>query len=75
MLYAVPQLVAPLWSIAMRLSLASVVLAWVAEYPNDYSGYVANRRVAIEGGYEAANDHVSEMGARRRGKPFWGTVT
>ena len=31
-------------------------LVWVAGYTNDYSGYVPSRRVAVEGGYEAAND-------------------
>jgi len=31
-------------------------MVWVAGYSNDYSGYVPSRRVAVEGGYEAAND-------------------
>ena len=35
---------------------------WVAGYSNDYSGYIPSRRVAVEGGYEAAE----RLHARRR---------
>jgi hypothetical protein len=43
-------------------------LVWVAGYSNDYSGYVPSRRVAIEGGYEAANDFTIDVEQRIVGK-------
>lgn len=36
-------------------------MVWVAGYSNDYSGYVPSRRVAVEGGYEAANDFTLDV--------------
>lgn len=39
-------------------------LVWVAGYSNDYSGYVPGRRVAVEGGYEAANDFTLDVEER-----------
>lgn len=39
-------------------------LVWVAGYSNDYSGYVPSRRVAVEGGYEAANDFTLDVEER-----------
>jgi hypothetical protein len=39
-------------------------LVWVAGYSNDYSGYVPSRRVAVEGGYEAANDFTLDIEER-----------
>ncbi len=41
---------------------------WVAGYSNDYSGYVPSRRVALEGGYEAANDFTTDVEDRIVGK-------
>lgn len=43
-------------------------LVWVAGYSNDYAGYVPSRRVAIEGGYEAANDFTLDVEDRIVGK-------
>lgn len=43
-------------------------LIWVAAYSNDYSGYVPSRRVAVEGGYEAANDFTIDVEDRIMGK-------
>lgn len=43
-------------------------LVWVAGYSNDYSGYVPSRRVAAEGGYEAANDFTLDVEERIVGK-------
>ena len=36
-------------------------MVWVAGYSNDYAGYVPSRRVAVEGGYEAANDFTFDV--------------
>jgi len=36
-------------------------MVWVAGYSNDYAGYVPSRRVAVEGGYEAANDFTLDV--------------
>jgi hypothetical protein len=36
-------------------------LVWVAGYSNDYAGYIPGRRVAVEGGYEAANDFTLDV--------------
>jgi hypothetical protein len=41
---------------------------WIAGYSNDYSGYIPSRRVAIEGGYEAANDFQPDVEERIVGK-------
>ncbi len=41
---------------------------WVAGYSNDYSGYIPSRRVALEGGYEAANDFTPDVEERIVGK-------
>lgn len=43
-------------------------LVWVAGYSNDYSGYIPSRRVAVEGGYEAANDFTLDVESRIVGK-------
>ena len=43
-------------------------LVWVAGYSNDYAGYVPSRRVAMEGGYEAANDFTLDVEDRIVGK-------
>lgn len=43
-------------------------LVWVAGYSNDYAGYVPSRRVAVEGGYEAANDFTLDVEERIVGK-------
>mgnify|MGYP002380073909 CR=1 FL=1 len=43
-------------------------LVWVAGYSNDYAGYVPGRRVALEGGYEAANDFTPDVEDRIVGK-------
>ena len=43
-------------------------MVWVAGYSNDYSGYVPSRRVAVEGGYEAANDFTLDVEQRIVGK-------
>ncbi|MGE3778830.1 MAG: hypothetical protein AB7F89_16720, partial [Pirellulaceae bacterium] len=43
-------------------------LVWVAGYSNDYAGYVPSRRVAIEGGYEAANDFALDVEERIVGR-------
>ena len=39
-------------------------MVWVAGYSNDYAGYVPSRRVAVEGGYEAANDFTLDVEER-----------
>jgi hypothetical protein len=46
----------------------SAPLVWVAGYSNDYAGYVPGRRVALEGGYEAANDFTPDVEDRIVGK-------
>ena len=46
----------------------SAPLVWVAGYSNDYAGYVPSRRVAVEGGYEAANDFTPDVEDRIVGK-------
>lgn len=43
-------------------------MVWVAGYSNDYSGYVPGRRVALEGGYEAANDFTPDVEDRIVGR-------
>jgi hypothetical protein len=43
-------------------------LVWVAGYSNDYAGYVPSHRVAVEGGYEAANDFTLDVEDRIVGK-------
>jgi hypothetical protein len=43
-------------------------MVWVAGYSNDYAGYVPGRRVAVEGGYEAANDFTVDVEDRIVGK-------
>lgn len=43
-------------------------MVWVAGYSNDYAGYVPSRRVAVEGGYEAANDFTLDVEDRIVGK-------
>jgi len=43
-------------------------MVWVAGYSNDYAGYVPGRRVAVEGGYEAANDFTFDVEDRIVGK-------
>lgn len=43
-------------------------LVWIAGYSNDYAGYVPGRRVALEGGYEAANDFTPDVEDRIVGK-------
>jgi hypothetical protein len=43
-------------------------MVWVAGYSNDYAGYVPSRRVAVEGGYEAANDFTLDVEERIVGR-------
>jgi hypothetical protein len=39
-------------------------LVWVSGYSNDYSGYVASRRIVQEGGYEASNEFTLDVEER-----------
>lgn len=59
----------PLYAKALRLKQEiKAPLVWVAGYSNDDSGYVPSRRVAVEGGYEAANDFTFDVEDRIVGK-------